>query len=459
LSLELGHCTSLSNWMILGFLAVISLSTDHEDYQNQDVNLSDLDWENSFPNILDGDQGGAFSATNLSLLTIIRCQFVNCGCSAQDMSGGVAYVRSVWPFNVTVINVTVNDCYANLAGGGFFFPTAPKICQFSNVTFSNATAYRSMGGALAFSYGCGRAQIDGCVFRMCNSTAFGGAICIDGSGTSTLSITNSVFDNNWAIEAGAIFATEFISQKLTSVTFLNGHTDDTAVYLSLQDSDDIFVTGCHFSYDKAGQMGRTAILLNGQIMNICFMGCCFNCTRVSPVDSMPAHIYGYFEGSITFELPMCFDATKNQSVAFYGGQDPAGDLDIFNCTVCPALPTPAMTAVPSQSPKVTPMASHSPDVTPFATAVPSRSPEVTPGSTALPSQSPEVTPVATAEAPTEDPDKLSTRDVILIAVGSSVIFILLIVAVVLGILLYKARARWDDGGPDSFLSSQPLLSK
>jgi hypothetical protein len=135
------------------------------------------------------------------------------------MSGGVAYIQSAWLFNVTVINSTVKDCYANLAGGGFFFPNSPEICLFSIVTFSDASAYRSMGGALAFSYGCGQAEIEGCVFERCNSTAFGGAICIDGSGISSLCIRNSRFDRNWAIEAGAVFATEFIELVLMDVTF------------------------------------------------------------------------------------------------------------------------------------------------------------------------------------------------------------------------------------------------
>jgi hypothetical protein len=406
------------------FLVAASLSTFHEDYKNQDVDLSDIDWEDSIPDVLHGDAGGAFSATNLSLLAIIRCQFVSCGCQPDGLSGGVGFIQSAYPFNVTVLDSTIKDCYANSGGGAFFFATPPNISHFSNVIFSNTTAYRSIGGALAFPRGCGCAQIQGCQFRGCTVNGTGGAISVNGP-NSWLSITNSQFEQNCAQEGGALWATSITSLVITVTTFSKNAALELAVALSLSDVSNIAVDGCQFSFEKAALPGRVSIALRGNIQDIMLLGCCFNSTAAIASDSTPAHIYGDFDGSIAFQLPMCFDTTKEKSLKFVRGQDPGGILDIFNCQVCLPVPTAPLS--------------------PFATDTESQTPPSTPVATGVP------------PPPTDDPDKLTTGEVVGISVGSSAVLVLIIVVVVLGVGLCGPRKRRDAIVPHQLLSSDPLL--
>jgi hypothetical protein len=395
--------------------------TNHEDYAQKDLEFrydNFLNIRRGLPGYLPLSlNGGAFSDCNAMYLEIMFCNFIDCGDRFLETltSGGAAYISNV-P-NVTVVNTTVRDCFADGGGGAFYFATAPRAALFESSVFCNCTAFNSSGGAIVAAAG-GNLMVHFCTFESCRADVTGGAIVFLGSGV--LMVTWSYFNVSVAPTAGSIYI-EGGSFELKRTDFNNNSLVIANVTGSIVDGN--------FAIDPLVQ---PSLLLVGTTTGLDLMGCCFWTVG----DSGPRnglHIYSTVVGDVTFTRPMCFNYKKTISI-YFEGQDPAKGMDdIFGCTDCQyiAATTQPATLIQSLTKPVTATQSASPKESPLATSA--MTSEATPVGTSSPSQT-----LSPSEAPGGN-TRWTKGEIILWSVTGSVLLLLVIIVIVV-IVRKKRRA-------------------
>jgi hypothetical protein len=397
--------------------------TQHEDYAHTDL---DFKYDN-FLNIRRGLpgypalklNGGAFSDWNATILQITFCTFINCGDRflSTYTSGGAVYVYNV-P-NVTVVNTTVRDCFADGGGGAFYFATAPRAALFDGSTFHNCTVFNSSGGAIVAAAG-GNVTVRLCTFDRCRADVSGGAIVFIGKGL--LTVTQSYFNASVARVAGSIYISGG-SFELRRTEFNNNSLVITNATGSIIDGD--------FAIDPLVQ---PSLLLVGTTAGLELMGCCFWTLGDShPQDGL--HIYSTVVGNVTFARPMCFDYAKAVSI-YFKGQDPAKGMDdIFECTDCQYITATTQPATPTKSrtKPATPTQSASPRESPLATS------EATSVATSSPSDTASLSDTQTVSEAPGGKSGWTKDEIIIWSVAGSVLLLLIIIVIVLVVVVWKKR--------------------
>ena len=410
----------------------------------------------SFDNISVEDSRGECQAISIAFtkyqdnFTITNMHFLRCQATEDGSCIKVTECRTF-----TVLNCSFEGCSTTKRGGGLF--AAKETCEFLHVQNS--------------------------VFRRCNSTGHGSGVY---AGVPTV-VTSCEFEHNIGA-SGALYCAISLRIDITGTLFLfntcNGINNDVGSALATTEVTELNVNSCLFVADMAMPGAAVCVFLNGFTENevATFGDCCFN-TSISDSDGA-AHIHGKFRGNVTFNLPMCFDKSKEESLYFEGGQDPGAGMNIFNCIDCvppgpsptpsPPIPTPTQiptptftlipTATQTSSPSPSPTSSPSPTPTsspsPSPTSAPSQSPTSAPSQSPTsspsptPTSSPTPTEVPTSETfeptseeptltpvPTEESHGLSTGAVVGIVFG---IILFIIILILLIVCILKGRNKYVD---------------
>ncbi|OHT13526.1 hypothetical protein TRFO_03253 [Tritrichomonas foetus] len=180
----------------------------------------------------------------------------------------------------TIQNTRFDQCFGSKEGGSLRITTQNAVvydCKFSN------SRTGSQNGGAVYAQVNNNFTLLKCSFDSCTSTVNGSALYLDGGAVSTI--------NN--------------------CTFHNTHSESPSIFLndSSESSSTVFVECC-FTYQTAST--------NGQV----------------------AHIYSISKGDVRFNVPMCFDRSKEQSVYFKNGQDADRGYDCYMCMDCGHMPIP-----------------------------------------------------------------------------------------------------------------------
>ncbi|KAK8861066.1 hypothetical protein M9Y10_012760 [Tritrichomonas musculus] len=181
------------------------------------------------------------------------------------------------------------------------------------------------GGALSIDNHVLQASIYKCAFTECQSKVqIGGAIYADIISLFTLELTS--FDKCKSTKSGScLYLYGGERSTINNCTFHNDDENNAAsVYISdkSEDCQTIFVNGC-FSSDAV---------------------------QSSNDDVLVRHIYSASLGIVSFNYPMCFDRSKEESVFFEKGQDADKGYNCYNCLDCGKMPRPEPTSIPTGSP-------------------------------------------------------------------------------------------------------------
>ena len=408
----------------------------------------------SFDNISVEDSRGECQAISIAFtnyqdnFTITNMRFLRCQTDQDGSCILVTYCRTF-----TVLNCSFEYCSTTKRGGGLF--AAKDTCQFLHVENS--------------------------VFRRCNSTGHGSGVY---AGVPTL-VTSCEFEHNIGA-SGALYCAISLRIDITGTVFLfntcNGINNDVGSALATTQVTELNVNDCLFVADMAMPGAAVCVFLSGSTENenATFGGCCFN-TSISDSQNGAAHIYGQYRGTVKFNLPMCFDKSKEESLYFDNGQDPGAGMNIFNCIDCEPpgpspttsppiptteIPTPTYTVIPTatptywpsptQSSSPTPTSSPSPTPTSSPSPTPTRSPSQSPTSppSPTPTSSPTPTEAPTSETleptseeptftpvPTEESHGLSTGAIVGIVFGV-ILFIIILILLIMCIL--RGRNKYVD---------------
>jgi hypothetical protein len=212
-----------------------------------------------------------------------------------------------------------------------------------------------------------------------------------------------------------------LSLTLNNVTFVNNSAAQAAS-LALTNVAFAFIAA-NFAFDKHLLPGAVSVGLRGNSVLVNFTRCCFSASDRADNDTTVVHINGSIVGTVGFALPICFDTTKEKSLYFQNGQDPANGMVIFECVNC---------------------------APPIATGTPW--PASTPPQTAVASATPVATIPATAAA---DSGKISAGAIAGISVGAVAI---VVIVVVVAVICVRKKPKYPAGVDSQLLSTEPLVS-
>lgn len=161
-------------------------------------------------------------------------------------------------------------------------------------------------GSSGVVYTSSPVKVSGCRFK---ENVNGGIVCVN---SSSVEIRHSAFEDNYGTNAGA-----------ASAIVLSG-VHETVIY------------GCEFNVKRETGTNQSVIKLSGDDAEakISFERSYFTCSNIEDLEVKGLYINSTMKGSVTFTLPMCFDLTKGRSIYFSEGQNPAQDLNIFECVDC-----------------------------------------------------------------------------------------------------------------------------
>ncbi len=166
--------------------------------------------ESDFVQNTSGDDGGAVDIQGGQVaLTVTNTVFEANDGDCEGASGGALNVNG-WQ-SVTVSNSTFTDNHTGYIGGAICLDNPPEYTAWASITNSafegNSAEYD--GGAVGFHQSSGDAHIDVTLdeltFTNNTSLHYGGALSVhNGSALADISLTNSVFEANSALLAGAL---------------------------------------------------------------------------------------------------------------------------------------------------------------------------------------------------------------------------------------------------------------
>jgi hypothetical protein len=287
-----------------------SIGCIHEDYTAQlsDVKILTNEIYNGCQWGRLTNDGGAFSATGMSLVVVTNCTFLACGSMSGDpsTSGGAAYLDRLDTFVVTTSNIT--GCMAGMGGGGFYFVAPPSTANFTGTMFQECNATGGDGGGVCFAAG-GTGYFENCCFSLCETTGRGAGIGFVGAGG--LECTNCTFRANKALNGRGIFVDGPSEFWLVFVQCqLNAATNGSSLFLN--DCRNATIASSALQLDNSRHLVMASVVLAGS-QHVVFGECCFSSTATRS-DIAGAHISSTMTGTISFVLPMCFDLDKESSL-------------------------------------------------------------------------------------------------------------------------------------------------
>ncbi len=203
--------------------------------------------------------GGAMYITSNNYTNITGCIFIGntANNTANNAAGGAIYLFST---NGTIIDSEFINNTANKYGGAMIFYFQGDYI-INNCNFTNNSAEN--GGAFADITNPNSLSISNCNFKENNATGLGGAIHLNSTNIK-LNLEDSTFDNNQAIDGGAIWSNGTLVVKNSSFTG-NNATNGGAI------SADgvVIIDGSHFVNNNATDSGGAIFSNNAStVMNI-----------------------------------------------------------------------------------------------------------------------------------------------------------------------------------------------
>ena len=277
------------------------------------------------------------------------------------------------------------------------FVSAPVFINNGIFVMDNSDFYEcrglNAGGSLRLIVD--NAYISNCRFNESKSLAGnGGALYAKVTNNFTLA-KSSFNDNEAAYNGSSLYLHTGVYSLIDTCDFHNTKSSAPSIFLTdtKYSSQTVLVQGCFADSNDINSNGRIS------------------------------HIYSTSQGDVFFNVPMCFDRSKEESVFFLNGQDADRGYNCYNCHDCNHMPYPLPT--PTPLPTMTPKPESPTNVPPT------------------------ISPTSTSDSDSDsDSHKLSTGAIVGIVLGALAGVALIIVGIV---WYFRAHKR-------SELNTHPLLT-
>ena len=199
----------------------------------------------------------------------------------------------------------------------------------------------------------GFVYINNSQFNQCSGSLEGGAVHI-GNQIDSAYIYKCTFTDCTSStgNGGAIYANTVVNFNLLLSSFDKCKSKNYGSCLYLYGGLLSTINNCTFHNDDDDNSASIYIYDKSESCQTIFVNGCFssNAQKITNGDVQVHHIYSASTGKVSFNYPMCFDRSKEDSVYFKNGQDADRGYDCYNCLDCGKMPHPGPTSIPSASP-------------------------------------------------------------------------------------------------------------
>lgn len=197
----------------------------------------------------------------------------------------------------------------------------------------------------------GYVYVNNSQFSECSGSLEGGAIHI-GDQIESAFVYKCTFTDCQSItgNGGAIYANTIANFGLLLSSFDRCKSNNYGSCLYLYGGLLSTINNCTFHNDDEENSASVYIYDKSKSCQTIFINGCFssNAQKISN-DVHVHHIYSTSTGSVSFNYPMCFDRSKEDSVFFKNGQDADKGYDCYNCLNCGQMPSPGPSSIPTAS--------------------------------------------------------------------------------------------------------------